>query len=755
MPFNPRLNDATFITVSGEPSIGFERRVANSANIQLTDSGVNSTFSLDLTDTSVAPGVYTTANITVDSKGRLTAASNGSGGSITGTGSSGAVAFWNGASSLTEDPTQLFWDNPNNRLGIGTNTPAQSLDITKASGGAIQQTKVTATTNTDYSQILISRGSSDYGFIGQGHTSLFQNGIDLATGNYTWFAGVDGAGTLIYNYNTDGLVHIGANSGIIASFRSHVQGGTGNSAGGLGLGFVPAATPLERLRIDTGAYTIDPLRVDVASSDVFHIYRTATGASGGVVVNTAAANRDFRVAGSGAANALFVQGSNGFVGINTASPSNRFYAKTTASEALAVFRGSSSSDTIYTDVVLVGDNTSFGPMIEAYTQRGSQISIASFGSGTTLTTRMGINYARNSGSGSGEFARLGAKKAPIIELNAETGSVTLFGESGTGGDLRTPVHNRGVFVSSSGNVGIASSAAANTLTVGVDGSAGTPAISIGTTADSNTGIFHPAADTLAFSTAGTERVRIIDTGLVGIGTTPTEKLHVFNSTLARILAESNADAQFELRAAGGPSSFSAITMYSSRGTQASPTATQSTDALGGVYFGGQIDSTVGNRTSRTLIRSSATQNWSAGNAGSKLEFFTCANSTSTSVLAVTIDQSSNVGIGSAITSPSSKLQVGGSLALPTTTITDDDVTLDSTHYTIRMSTGNTNRTANLPAALGVAGRIYVIKKVDAGTGTVTIDANGAETIDGATTQVISTQYNSYTIQSNGTGWDIL
>jgi hypothetical protein len=50
-------------------------------------------------------------------------------GNVTGTGSSGAVAFWSGTSSITEDPTQLFWDNTNNRLGIGTATPTQALDV--------------------------------------------------------------------------------------------------------------------------------------------------------------------------------------------------------------------------------------------------------------------------------------------------------------------------------------------------------------------------------------------------------------------------------------------------------------------------------------------------------------------------------------------------------------------------------------------------------------------------------------------------
>ena len=51
----------------------------------------------------------------------------------------------------------------------------------------------------------------------------------------------------------------------------------------------------------------------------------------------------------------------------------------------------------------------------------------------------------------------------------------------------------------------------------VDGSASTPAIR-GT--DTNTGIFFPAADTIAFSEGGVESMRIDSSGNVGIGVTP-------------------------------------------------------------------------------------------------------------------------------------------------------------------------------------------------------------------------------------------
>jgi hypothetical protein len=71
----------------------------------------------------------------------------------------------------------------------------------------------------------------------------------------------------------------------------------------------------------------------------------------------------------------------------------------------------------------------------------------------------------------------------------------------------------------------------------VDGSAATPAIR-GT--DANTGMFFPAADTIAFSEGGVESMRIDSSGRLGIGTTsPTQQLDVTatSSSTAIIVAQ--------------------------------------------------------------------------------------------------------------------------------------------------------------------------------------------------------------------------
>ena len=70
-------------------------------------------------------------------------------------------------------------------------------------------------------------------------------------------------------------------------------------------------------------------------------------------------------------------------------------------------------------------------------------------------------------------------------------------------------------------------------TLGVTGvstfAAGTALLpALTTTGDTNTGIYYPAADTFAVTTGGVERYRVDSTGL-GIGTSPSYKLHVASS----------------------------------------------------------------------------------------------------------------------------------------------------------------------------------------------------------------------------------
>jgi hypothetical protein len=67
-------------------------------------------------------------------------------------------------------------------------------------------------------------------------------------------------------------------------------------------------------------------------------------------------------------------------------------------------------------------------------------------------------------------------------------------------------------------------------------------------------------------------------------------------------------------------------------------------------------------------------------------------------------------------------------------------------------TGNTF-TVNLPTAVGIQGTTYTL--VNSGTGVITLDANGTETINGSLTIDLSTQYISRTVQSDGANWIVI
>lgn len=64
-------------------------------------------------------------------------------------------------------------------------------------------------------------------------------------------------------------------------------------------------------------------------------------------------------------------------------------------------------------------------------------------------------------------------------------------------------------------------------------------------------------------------------------------------------------------------------------------------------------------------------------------------------------------------------------------------------------------TITLPSAASIPGRLLTIKKTDSSIYSITVDANSTETIDGELTVSISYQYESVTIQSDGSNWHII
>lgn len=75
--------------------------------------------------------------------------------------------------------------------------------------------------------------------------------------------------------------------------------------------------------------------------------------------------------------------------------------------------------------------------------------------------------------------------------------------------------------------------------------------------------------------------------------------------------------------------------------------------------------------------------------------------------------------------------------------------------TVLMTSGASNRTVTLPDVANNLNRILTLKKVDSGVGTAILARAGSATIDGATSVTLYKQYESITVQSDGTDWVII
>jgi len=99
-----------------------------------------------------------------------------------------------------------------------------------------------------------------------------------------------------------------------------------------------------------------------------------------------------------------------------------------------------------------------------------------------------------------------------------------------------------------------------------------------------------------------------------------------------------------------------------------------------------------------------------------------------------------------------QLQSFGGIVRNTTNITDTYSLLASDD--IILVTLAAAKTITIPTAQAVAGRTIVVKDIagNAGTYNITIATEGAETIDGSATTVISGNYDSITMVSDGINW---
>jgi len=159
------------ITVGTVTSVGL---TSSTTGVTITNSPITSSGSLNFeiaTASGSANGLLSSTDWTTFNN-KQNALTN----PVTGTGTSGQVAYWSGTNTQTGS-NNLFWDAANNRLGVGTNAPISDTEIsgvkTSVSSGILTITDSGAISSGNGGNIIF-RGQYNSGSINGGSIAILK-----------------------------------------------------------------------------------------------------------------------------------------------------------------------------------------------------------------------------------------------------------------------------------------------------------------------------------------------------------------------------------------------------------------------------------------------------------------------------------------------------------------------------------------------------------------------------------------------------
>lgn len=119
------------------------------------------------------------------------------------------------------------------------------------------------------------------------------------------------------------------------------------------------------------------------------------------------------------------------------------------------------------------------------------------------------------------------------------------------------------------------------------------------------------------------------------------------------------------------------------------------------------------------------------------------------------DTSGPPAFGIGVASPSSCLHIAGALAAPCPTAAKTAAyTLGIADETVKADATGGAFTITLPDATACPGRMYTVKRMNSGGNAVTVGTTSSQTIDGATTYSLASQYSTLNVQSDGANYVI-
>jgi len=735
-------------------------------------------FSVTLFAAPFAPGATLDPGCVPGSSSDCTVAPVAMGSSIT-SATAGSLLFAGTAGIMAQDNANLFWDNDNNRLGIGTATPGASestgaklhvVETTAGQQGIVLSVNFTGTnpTNTGGMMLRNTGGVNTYSgmlFGDDSGTAVAGVGAQIidTTNNYgeLSFQTRNSAGySERLRVTQGGNIGIGTTTpaGLLQVSQSTTGPGTvsvsGTAVTGVGTNFTNTFKVGDSIIVTTTSGS-ETKAIATITSDTVLVTAAFTG--------TAVAGTAYTLTGG---NRFAVLG-NGRVGIGTITPSSalNLSGDATTMALIDTYNDNASTNTSHVWLRRAGGTAALptsvltnwlmgtygfngyadGAFISTASARMSALTTENW-SATAYGTRLkfevtpkgsivkvtGLHISDNGNVMVGMDPNSGTATTGLLQVKQST---TGLGTVATNGS--TTLTGTNTFFTDTFKVGDTITVSGETIRT-IDTIASDTSLTV-------TVAFSTTASGLSYTLTGGNRFAVLGNGDVGIGTTtPIGSLNIsrdggFSSSLYMDTYNDAASASSKIffRQAGG--------------TASSPTSILAGKALGFIGFSGYADGAFPGSNSAS-IQVISTENWSATGRGARLTFAVVPKGSLTAVSPINISDNGNIMFG---TNPNSStaskglIQVkqptagfgtvsntaGGSTITGTngTQFTDtfkvgDTITVNGETVAISVITSDTDMTtaapivgANSAVAYTITGgsRFIVLGNGNVGIGTIT------------------------------------